>query len=1171
MNHKIGLVQTKSGNDAKTSSPQSVPSDAADARRETRILVVPLVLLLCAIGGYRWWAGASALPAGTLWGLIGGVLLGAGVMLLSANVSGSQTRRRSAQHLAAAQSSAEIDRTRRLTDALGRLSYLISRETDPDRLLSEACRIVVKAGGFASAWIGSMDIHDTQIHVRACAGDVTRTQPGILNTTREIHSDHPLFLALTDETEQAFIVNDVAADPQLANTPEWKANPSVRSFGLFRLHTNRKVCGFLVVHSNQIGYFSTLETELLIHIAETLDLALDHLADEKRGRAAEQARIELEDRFQAAFRYIPIGMAISDYQSGRYLDCNQAFEHITERPREEIIGRTAEDIGIWPLDVQRDVLPSQMADHGATLVVETEWTRPSGSSLHLRLSALRVRKDGLDFLVVLAEDLTVEKQKQRAEAESRKLQDQLVAIAATVPGVICSFRLTKDGHVSMPYASPSLMELYGLSPAEVRDDATPIMSRIHHADAQRIQQTIAESAKNLSAWHNAYRFEHPTKGLIWVEGHSMPQTEADGSILWQGFVYDITARKRAEELLRLSEERFRALFLKSPVAYFSLDEQGCFVDVNDRLCELVGYPRDGLIGVPAQFLLPSSDRETAGRAFAEFLRVGKGSTEFVIARRDGAQLIVRQEGYVQRDEDGRFVRTHCVLHDITEQRRAEADLRLRSAALAAAANAIVITDSVGVIQWCNPAFTQITGYDLSEAKSRSLGELVRSGEQSRGFYKQMWDTLVTGKSWHGELVNRRKDGSRYPEHMSITPLFDENHRITHFIAIKQDISEQKRLESLLLRTQRLESIGRLASGIAHDLNNVLTPMLMAPLMLRSVLDDPVALQIIDSIESSAQRGAAIIKQLLTFSRGLPGERIPLRLRSIAREIVKLIEQTFPKNITLRTRLDRDVWPVLGDSTQLHQVLLNLCVNARDAMPQGGTLTISLEKNTLADQTALEHGVRAGAYSVLLVEDTGIGITAEDLDKIYDPFFTTKPLGEGTGLGLSTALGIVKGHNGLILVDSMPLKGTTFRVLLPALESATSPSAPGTSDELLPLGKGEMILVVDDEELTRQMIQQILEQYGYHVLLAHSGHEALENLHRNPNIRLLLTDAMMPGMDGVTLIRQLKALSHRTKVMVMTGLHSQPDIVELVEHHGVQLLDKPFTAQRLLLAVQRVLA
>jgi CheY-like chemotaxis protein len=261
--------------------------------------------------------------------------------------------------------------------------------------------------------------------------------------------------------------------------------------------------------------------------------------------------------------------------------------------------------------------------------------------------------------------------------------------------------------------------------------------------------------------------------------------------------------------------------------------------------------------------------------------------------------------------------------------------------------------------------------------------------------------------------------------------------------------------------------------------------------------------------------------------------------------------------------------VLGDPVQIHQVLMNLCVNSRDAMPQGGVLTLSVQQVVIDAASAQLHGVTAGNFSVLCVQDTGMGISADDLDRIYDPFFTTKPLGEGTGLGLSTVLGIVKSHLGFIQVESQLGKGTTFRILFPALESAPSPSV-GVSSDVLPTGRGELILVVDDEELTRQMVQQVLAQHGYHVLLARNGTEALSQLDARPDLRLVLSDAMMSGMDGPTLLHHAKQRGVTAEFLIMTGLQSQPELQEVMSRYGVSLLEKPFSAATLLQSVQCVL-
>ncbi len=292
------------------------------------------------------------------------------------------------------------------------------------------------------------------------------------------------------------------------------------------------------------------------------------------------------------------------------------------------------------------------------------------------------------------------------------------------------------------------------------------------------------------------------------------------------------------------------------------------------------------------------------------------------------------------------------------------------------------------------------------------------------------------------MTNRRKDGSYYTEEMTITPVRDQHGEIGHFIAIKQDITEKKKLQAQLLRTQRLESVGRLASGVAHDLNNILAPMLMVPPLLREALQDPESRSLVDLIETNAQRGSEIIKQLLTFGRGVDSERMPVQLRSLALDMAGIIRETFPKNITARRETPTETWLVKGDATQLHQILMNLCVNARDAMPEGGTLTVKLENHEIDESCArLIPGARPGRYVCLSVADTGLGIAPEHLDKIYDPFFTTKEPGKGTGLGLATVRGIVQSHGGFIQIQSQSRTRHAVQGLPPGQRERQQPSRP----------------------------------------------------------------------------------------------------------------------------------
>ena len=379
------------------------------------------------------------------------------------------------------------------------------------------------------------------------------------------------------------------------------------------------------------------------------------------------------------------------------------------------------------------------------------------------------------------------------------------------------------------------------------------------------------------------------------------------------------------------------------------------------------------------------------------------------------------------------------------------------------------------------------------------------------------------------------------------------------------------MEAHLLRTQRLESLGRLAGGIAHDLNNILSPMLMAPPLLRDALRDPAALELVDIIESSALRGAAIIRQLLTFALGAEGDRVPVQLRSLARDMLQIVTGTFPKNITARLRAAADCPLVDGDATQLHQVLMNLCVNARDAMPDGGTLTLTLETADVdAALARVTPDAKPGRYLVLRVADTGAGIPPENLERIFDPFFTTKKVGEGTGLGLSTALGIVRGHGGFVRVDSTPGRGTEFGVYLPvSAQHAREERPPAGSPS--PRGSGDWVLLVDDEDGVRRVTRQTLEEHGYRVLEARNGAEALAAYaaHREP-VRAVVTDLMMPAMDGPRFIRALRERDPRVAIITVSGQIEEPAQFDALRKTTQAFLQKPLSAAALLDALHTVL-
>jgi signal transduction histidine kinase/ActR/RegA family two-component response regulator len=424
--------------------------------------------------------------------------------------------------------------------------------------------------------------------------------------------------------------------------------------------------------------------------------------------------------------------------------------------------------------------------------------------------------------------------------------------------------------------------------------------------------------------------------------------------------------------------------------------------------------------------------------------------------------------------------------------------------------------------------------------------------------------------WQGELDQVTKDGKKIIVESCWTLVRDEAKQPKSILTVNTDITQKKLLEAQFLRAQRLESIGTLASGIAHDLNNVLTPILMTAQLLETQIHDERSKRLLPILVTNAKRGANLVKQVLSFARGLEGKFTILQIKHLISEIKQIAKQTFPKSIEIYTSIPQYLGTVFGDATQLHQVLMNLCVNARDAMPDGGTLSISAE-NVFIDQNhaKMNFDAQVGPYIVITVADTGTGIPPEILDRIFEPFFTTKEIGKGTGLGLSTVIGIIKSHGGFVKVYSEVGRGTQFKVYLP--EAEVDQITP-VEDLELPTGKGELILVVDDEAAIRDITKTSLETYNYRALTASDGIEAIALYaeHRQ-EISVVLTDMMMPSMDGATTIRTLRKIEPHVKIVAVSGLVSKEKLAQVASIGVKTFLPKPYTTKELLTTLHEVLS
>jgi PAS domain S-box-containing protein len=496
----------------------------------------------------------------------------------------------------------------------------------------------------------------------------------------------------------------------------------------------------------------------------------------------------------------------------------------------------------------------------------------------------------------------------------------------------------------------------------------------------------------------------------------------------------------------------------------------------------------------------------------------------------------------------------------------EEKLREQAKLLDIATDAIFVRNMDHTIVYWNKGAERTFGWTAAEAIGKNAEWLFGATDRPNAYGE------VSEKGeWAGELQRKTKSGRIVTIQARWTAIRDPRGELRSILTVNTDVTAQRNLQKQLIRSQRLESIGTLAGGIAHDLNNILSPILMGVETLSMRSPDERTRKILSIMKTATLRGTEIVRQVLGFARGVGGERAEVQLKHIIHEVEVLIKETFPKNIEIKCAIPKDLPLVMANATEMQQVLMNLCVNARDAMPKGGTLSVSAESVKLDEGYVSMHiEAKAINYVRTSVQDTGTGINPEMIEKIFDPFFTTKEVGKGTGLGLSTVLSIVQGHGGFINVYSEVGKGSKFKVYIPAIKQKMDVEAE-KAVEGIRMGQGETILVVDDESSVREMIKQILESYDYRVLLAGNGKEATEQFSMNrEEIAVVVTDMMMPQMDGPATILKLLEIDPKIKIIAMSGLMTAQKAEEVARLGVKASLMKPFTADALIVALQDVL-
>jgi PAS domain S-box-containing protein len=633
--------------------------------------------------------------------------------------------------------------------------------------------------------------------------------------------------------------------------------------------------------------------------------------------------------------------------------------------------------------------------------------------------------------------------------------------------------------------------------------------------------------------------------------------------------------KTAESQLMESTIHLASIINSAMDAIITIDASQKIVLFNESAEKMFGYPAAEALGQPLEKFIPARFRHSHGEHVANFgstnqtkRSMGMLGTIFGL-RANGEEFPIEASISHTTAENNRFYTV--IIRDITLRAKTEEQLKEKAALLDHAQDAILVRDLADRVLFWNKSAERLYGWSAEEVLGKSVSKLIYK-DYLLHFEKAKQAVLTKGE-WVGELQQVTREGKELTAECRWALVRDDAGNPESILVINTDITDRKKLEAQFLRAQRMESIGTLAGGIAHDLNNLLSPILMAVQLLQRKVTDEDGQRLLKTLKINAERGGELIKHVLSFARGVEGERIGLQPKHLIREIVKMLKDTLPKSIEVSFLLPEssELWSIKGDATQIHQVIMNLCVNARDAMPEGGRLKITLENRTFDENYARMHlEAKPGRYVLIIVEDTGIGIPANIVDRIFEPFFTTKEHGKGTGLGLSTVTGIVKSHGGFIDVYSEIGRGTTFRLCFPAIETSGAKS-PVEENPDLPVGHGELILVVDDEESIREITKSTLQAFGYSVMTASDGTEALALYVQNKDeIKVVLTDMMMPYMDGPSTIRALRKMNPNVKVIASSGLTDNGKSFETADLGVKTFLSKPYTAEKLLKALAEIL-
>jgi len=859
-------------------------------------------------------------------------------------------------------------------------------------------------------------------------------------------------------------------------------------------------------------------------------------------------------------QHLPDMIFLHEADSGRILDVNNKACETLGYSRAELLAMKVIDLKPRTgLDEYRSV-QNELKAAGGPLTFQRTFRRKDGSTIPVEVNVSRFEAEQ-PLCIAVVRDIGKRIFRQRRLRDSREFLKLLID---SIPEIIC----IKDDSGRWMLANRYTQELFALGDIDYRGKTDEELSEICPEQYKNAFRACAKGdarcwqtgklhhyQETIPDQHGAIKYFDVFKVPLFDEQNRPKALLAIGR--------DITKQKEIEE-------KFRHLFEQAPVGIVLYDTNLIITDCNERAAKILGTKRNTLKGfdilkdLQDRRILPILQKAIAGEeANIELAYQATLSNKTFDAALRVTPLV---------NSEGAVTGGMAIITDISRRRMAEREMNLLMSAIEQASETIVVTDRHGFIEYANPAFEKITGYQISDVVGKNP-RILKSGHHDLEFYQKMWRTLLKGKVWRGHLVNRKKDGSLFEEDVTISPMRNQDGEISNFVAVKRDVTRERSLERQIHQAMKMEAIGTLAGGIAHDFNNILSVILgfaeIAELQLptdHKVRDD------IARIIEAGQRARKLVHQILTYCRHEDEELRPVRLQRIIKETVGMLRSTLPTTIELRQNIDETCSPVLADPTRIQQIILNLCTNAKQAMEgKQGILSISLQEMSNREQANLidSDAQQAARWVLLAVRDTGCGMDRKTCDRIFDPFFTTKEQGQGTGLGLSVVHGIVMSHGGTIHVDTEPEKGTTFFISLPVADNLVSEKK---SINIHDTAEGnETILLVDDEALLVKLIQRVLEESGYQVHSFTDSRKALEWIwEHGEDVDLVITDMTMPHLTGADLSKAILETWPTMPIILCTGFSEIIDEQEARKIGICRYLSKPVKNTKLIQTVRNLL-